>query len=130
MTRSAARMHAAHLDPVVDDLQALPAAIRTPILVAWNAEEDPLDLLAVARTHRDRAAIRARLFRFYERCGASGPPELEQSVDNPHQRPPQPAPHQFTTLMARQDAMTRHQSARSARGRLVPSEFKADGVGL
>jgi transposase len=47
-------------------------------LVAWNAKEDLLDLLALARTHPDRAAIWTRLSRFYERCGASGLPELER----------------------------------------------------
>jgi transposase len=78
LTRSAARMHAKHLDPMVDDLHALPTAIGTPILVAWNAKEDLLDLLALARTHPDRAAIWTRLSRFYERCGASGLPELER----------------------------------------------------
>ena len=39
-------MHEKHLDPMVDDLQALPVGIGTPILVAWNAKEDLL-----ARTH-------------------------------------------------------------------------------
>lgn len=78
LTRSAARMHAKHLDPMVDDLHALPTGIGTPILTAWNAKEDLLDLLALARTHPDRTAIWARLSRFYERCGASGQPELER----------------------------------------------------
>jgi transposase len=78
LTRSAARMHAKHLDPMVDDLQALPARIGEPILAAWNAKEDLLDLLALARTHPDRAVIWTRLSRFYERCGASGLPELER----------------------------------------------------
>jgi transposase len=32
----------------------------------------------LARTHPDRAAIWTRLSRFYERCGASGLPELER----------------------------------------------------
>jgi transposase len=78
LTRSAARMHAKHLDPMVDDLHTLPTAIGTPILAAWNAKEDLLDLLALARTHPDRTAIWTRLSRFYERCGASGLPELER----------------------------------------------------
>lgn len=78
LTRSAARMHATHLDPMIDDLRALPTAIGTPILTAWNAKEDLLDLLALARTHPDRTAIWARLSRFYERCAASGLPELER----------------------------------------------------
>ncbi|MFC5109429.1 ISL3 family transposase [Kibdelosporangium philippinense] len=78
LTRSAARMHEQHLDPMIDDLRALPAVIGTPILAAWNAKEDLLDLLALARTHPDRATIWARLSRFYERCAASGLPELER----------------------------------------------------
>lgn len=78
LTRSAARMHATHLDPMIDDLQALPAAIGTPILAAWNAKEDLLDLLALARTHPDRTAIWTRLSRFYERCAASGLSELQR----------------------------------------------------
>jgi transposase len=64
LTRATARMHAKHMDPMVDDLQPLPAGIGTPILVAWNAKEDLLDLLALARTHPDRAAIWTRLSRF------------------------------------------------------------------
>ncbi|HEX5401686.1 MAG TPA: ISL3 family transposase [Pseudonocardiaceae bacterium] len=78
LTRSAARMHAKHLDPMVDDLQALPPRIGQPILAAWNAKEDLLDLLALARTHPDRAVIWTRLSRFYQRCGASGLLELER----------------------------------------------------
>jgi transposase len=78
LTRSAARMHATHLDPMVDDLRALPAGIGTPILAAWNAKEDLLDLLALARSHPDRTAVWTRLSRFYERCGTSGLPELER----------------------------------------------------
>ncbi|MFI9389187.1 transposase [Kutzneria sp. NPDC052558] len=63
---------------MVDDLHALPTGIGTPILAACNAKEDLLDLLALARTHPDRAVIWARLSRFYERCGRSGLPELER----------------------------------------------------
>ncbi|MBT2229417.1 ISL3 family transposase [Nonomuraea sp. NEAU-A123] len=74
LTRSAARMHACQLDPMVDDLHAL-GRIGTPILAAWNAKEDLLDL---ARTHPDRTVIADRLFRFYDRCAASGLPELER----------------------------------------------------
>jgi transposase len=77
LTRSAARMHASQLDPMVDDLHAL-GRIGTPILAAWNAKEDLLDLLALARTHPDRTVIADRLFRFYDRCAASGLPELER----------------------------------------------------
>lgn len=57
---------------MVDDLQALPARLGRPILAAWNAKEDLLDLLALARTHPDR------LFRFDDCCAASGLPELER----------------------------------------------------
>ncbi|MEV0169333.1 ISL3 family transposase [Nonomuraea fuscirosea] len=78
LTRSAARMHARQLDPMVDDLQALPARLGAPILAAWNAKEDLLDLLALARTHPDRTVIAERLFRCYDRCAASGLPELER----------------------------------------------------
>jgi transposase len=78
LTRSAARMHEKHLDPMIDDLRALPTGIGTPILAAWNAKEDLLDLLDLARTHPDRAMIWPRLSRFYERCAASGLPELER----------------------------------------------------
>jgi transposase len=81
LTRSAARIHAHHLDPMIDDLRALSTAIGTPILTAWNTEEDLLDLLdllALARTHPGRAVIWTRLSRFYERCAAAGLPELER----------------------------------------------------
>lgn len=78
LTRSAARMHEKHLDPMIDDLRALPAAIGAPILDAWNAKEDLLDLLALARTHPDRTAIWTRLSLFYERCAASDLPELQR----------------------------------------------------
>jgi hypothetical protein len=33
---------------MVEDLQALPARLSRPILAAWNAKEDLLDLLALA----------------------------------------------------------------------------------
>ncbi|TQS02560.1 transposase, partial [Microbispora hainanensis] len=78
LTRSAARMHGSQLDPMVDDLMALPRRIGVPILAAWNAKEDLLDLLALARTHPDRSVVAGRLFRFYDRCAASGLPELER----------------------------------------------------
>lgn len=38
-TRSAAKMHADHLDPLVEDLQSLPKKIGQPILAAWNVKE-------------------------------------------------------------------------------------------
>lgn len=78
LTRSAARMHGCQLDPMIDDLQALPAKIGKPILAAWNAKEDLLDLLALARTQPERHVIADRLFRFYDRCASSGLAELER----------------------------------------------------
>ncbi|WP_449061652.1 ISL3 family transposase, partial [Planomonospora algeriensis] len=78
LTRSAARMHGSQLDPMIDDLHALPMKIGQPILDAWNAKEDLLDLLALARMHPERHVIAERLFRFYDRCAASGLPELER----------------------------------------------------
>lgn len=36
LPRSAARMHAAQLDPMVDDLRALPDKIGVPIPTAWK----------------------------------------------------------------------------------------------
>jgi transposase len=78
LTRSAARMRGEHVDELVDDLAALPAAIAGPILAAWNAKEDLLDLLAVARTEPDRERIAALLYRFYRRCAEADLPELER----------------------------------------------------
>jgi transposase len=78
LTRSAARMHAKHLDPMVLDLHALPVKIGMPIYRAWNAKEDLLDLLALARTQPDRTTVSSRLIRFYEACADSGLPELER----------------------------------------------------
>jgi transposase len=78
LTRSAARMRGEHVDALCDELSRLPAAIAAPILAAWNAKEDLLDLLALARTHPDREQIARLLYRFYHRCAESGPPELER----------------------------------------------------
>jgi transposase len=78
LTRSAARMHADHLDPMVDELEALGKKIGKKILTAWNAKEDLLDLLALARTNPIRGVISDRLTRFYTRCADSGLPELER----------------------------------------------------
>jgi transposase len=71
-------MGAEHVDELVDDLTALPAAIGVPILAAWNAKEDLLDLLATARTHPNREQVAALLCQFYRRCAAAGLPELER----------------------------------------------------
>jgi transposase len=78
LTRSAARMHADHIDPMVEDLKALPKKIGEPILVAWNVKEDLMDLLALHGTGADRAAISYRLTTFYESAAASGLPEMER----------------------------------------------------
>lgn len=72
LARSAARMHGKHLDPMVLDLHALPEKIGRPILDAWNAKQDLLDLLDLARTHPDRHPISHRLTRFYTACADSG----------------------------------------------------------
>lgn len=78
LTRSAARMSGKHVDRLVDTLDALPTAIGAPILAAWNAKEDLLDLLATARTRPDRERVHRLLRRFYTRCAASDLPELHR----------------------------------------------------
>jgi len=78
LTRSGARMHARHLDPMVDDLRSLPKKIGLPILAAWNAKEDLMDLLELHGTHPDRVAISRLLTNFYESAAASGLPEIER----------------------------------------------------
>ncbi|AYF26725.1 ISL3 family transposase [Micromonospora tulbaghiae] len=78
LTRSAARMPGKHVDRLVDTLEALPATIGAPILTAWNAKEDLLDLLATARTHPDREHVHHLLHRFYTRCAATELPELHR----------------------------------------------------
>src|SRR4051812_30160020 len=65
LTRSAARMYCSQLDPMIDDLMALAERIAHHA-DRWNAKEDLLDVLALARTH---AARTDRLFR-------SGHPDL------------------------------------------------------
>lgn len=47
-------MHADHLRSIVKDLKNLPQKIGMPILAAWNAKEDLMDLLALTRTKPDR----------------------------------------------------------------------------
>ncbi|MFL6110985.1 MAG: ISL3 family transposase [Catenulispora sp.] len=78
LNRSAARMHADHLDPMVEDLQALPKNIGGPILAAWNVKEDLMDLLALHGTGPRRDQIAARLLTFYESAAASGLPEMQR----------------------------------------------------
>ncbi len=60
----------------VDDLAALPARIGAPILAAWNAKEDLLDLLALARVNPNRERVAELLYRFYRRCAHADLPEL------------------------------------------------------
>jgi transposase len=76
LTRSAARMSSRHVDRLADTLEALPTTIGAPILTAWNAKEDLLDLLATARTQPDRELVHRLLHRFYTRCAVSDLPEL------------------------------------------------------
>jgi transposase len=76
LTRSAKRMRAERVDKLCDDLAQLPTGIGTPVLTAWNAKEDLLDLLALARTHPNREHVARLLHRFYQRCADSSLPEL------------------------------------------------------
>ncbi|MET9474062.1 transposase [Streptomyces sp. NPDC002922] len=81
LTRSAARMRGEHVDALLDELSNLSnlsRVIGAPITVAWNAEEDLLDLLATARTRPDREQVRDLLYRFYRRCADAGLPELQR----------------------------------------------------
>jgi len=78
LTRSAARMHGDHVADLQGELTDLPAKIGLPILAAWNAKEDLLDLLALAHTHPNREDIADLLYRFHHRCAESGLPELER----------------------------------------------------
>lgn len=78
LTRSAARTRAEHVDKLADTLSHLPAKIGNPILTAWNAKEDLLDLLALARTHPNRETIARLLHRFYTRCANTDLLELHR----------------------------------------------------
>jgi transposase len=78
LTCSGARMHAKHLDAIVDDLKALPKKIGKPILAAWNCNEDLMDLLALHGTNPNRPEISALLTKFYENAATSGLPEIER----------------------------------------------------
>jgi transposase len=77
LTRSAAKTAAALLDPMIDDLEALPKEIGQPIIKAWHCKEDLMDLLALTHTNPSRHEIYQKLERFYESCAASGVPECE-----------------------------------------------------
>lgn len=76
LTRSAAKGHADHLDPMVEDLEALPKSIG-PALAAWNVKEDLMNLLALHGIHPHRDEIVDRLVKFYASAAASGLPEME-----------------------------------------------------
>ena len=78
LTRCAARMHADHLDPMVDDLQNLPKNIGGPLLAAWNVKEDLMDLLALHGAGPTRTKLSELLVRFYESAAASGLPEMQR----------------------------------------------------
>nr|WP_269058937.1 transposase [Catellatospora paridis] len=78
LTRSAARMDGDLVAELEGELKGLPPRIGLPILAAWNAKEDLLDLLATARTHPDREDVADLLYRFYRRCTDAGLPELER----------------------------------------------------
>jgi transposase len=78
LTRSAARMRGEHVDALLDELSCLPTGIAAPILAAWNAKEDLLDLLALARTEPNCEQVSRLLHRFYQRCADSGLPELDR----------------------------------------------------
>ena len=77
LTRSAARVHGRHLDPMVIDLMKL-GRIGAEVLAAWDAKEDLLDLAALARTHPDRHTVSHRLTQFYAACADSGLYELQR----------------------------------------------------
>jgi transposase len=78
LTRSAARMRAEHVDRLTDTLDNLLTKIGAPILTAWNAKEDLLDLLALARTQPARQTVARLLHRFYTRCANSDLLELHR----------------------------------------------------
>jgi transposase len=78
LTRCAARMSGDLVAELEGELKGLPTRIGAPILAAWNAKEDLLDLLATARTEPNREDVADLLYRFYRRCAESGLPELER----------------------------------------------------
>jgi transposase len=77
-TRNAARLSDQHLAELQADLKLLTKRIGVPIRAAWNAKEDLLELLALARTHPGRRDVFDLLYQFYHRCGESRLPELER----------------------------------------------------
>ena len=62
---------------MVIDLMKL-GRIGAEVLAAWDAKEDLLDLLALARTYPDRHTVSRRLTRFYTACADSGLSELQR----------------------------------------------------
>jgi len=78
LTRRADSLSDQHLAELQADLNLLHKRIREPILAAWNAKEDLLDLLALARRYPSRGQIVDALCQFYTRCGEAGLPELER----------------------------------------------------
>ena len=59
-------------------LFTLPAKIGLPILAAWSAKEDLLDLFVLARTYPYRQVISHQLNRFYASRADSDLAELER----------------------------------------------------
>ncbi|WUE08615.1 transposase [Nonomuraea sp. NBC_00507] len=122
-TRSAARMHGSQPDPMIDDLQALPARLGRPIPTACNAKKDLLDLLdllALARTHPDRTLITDRLSRFHDRCATCGLPPLRRpatTIKNLMARNSRLPPHRHHQHRLRRH-QPRHQDHRPRRPRL------------
>ena len=119
LTRTAARMHADHLDPMVDDLKALPKKIGGPILAAWNVKEDLMDLLALHGRHPHRAQIYDLLVKFYESAAACGVPEMERLATTISTWWPQICAA-ITTRRAR-GHLTRHTSGRHNQPRKKPT---------
>jgi transposase len=78
LTRNADRLSDQHLAELQAELKLLPKRIGAPITAAWNAKEDLLDLLALARTHPHRDDVADRLYRFYHRCAQANLPELQR----------------------------------------------------
>lgn len=74
---TAARMSGDLVADLEGELKGLPPRTGLPILAAWNAKEDLLDLLATARTHPDRDDMADLLHRFC-RCAEAELPELER----------------------------------------------------
>ncbi|MCO8270220.1 hypothetical protein M1L60_06385 [Actinoplanes sp. TRM 88003] len=104
--------------PSLDGAQAhpAPAKIGAPILAAWNAKEDLLDLLAIART---RELVHRLLRRFHTRCAGS---DLHLS----------PAQIRRAVIPATPNALTSARSARRMRavarvGHRFSSRLESDG---